>query len=133
MVNLFTTDERELLQIPAFWRLDKNDRNWAQEIVSGKSDDRGHAFRIGFRLAGAGRAEASAWEHAVLTLEREIKASLHDPERFGVTLELESGARIIGSVDYWDPTKLRVRVKEIGGVFQRVDYSEIKSHGSYNI
>lgn len=128
MVNLFTTDELELFRNPEFWRLDKNDRDWAQEIASGKSDDRGMAFRLGFRLAGERNARAATLAADVMVLEREIRSSYLNPDDFGVTLELESGEKCVGSVKHWDPEKLRIQLK-LGWI----NYSEIKSHGSYNI
>lgn len=132
MVNLFKISEAELDEMESFWAMTPPLRSRVLDVVWGRINrdfGRELAFELGFQLAGMRRSQAYTSALDVLHLESEIRASLRDPDRFGLTLVLENGEELVGSVDYWDPYGLHFRIK--GG--RRIDYVEVKEHGTYNI
>lgn len=129
MVNLLKISDAELGEMESFWAMTPPLRSRVLDVVWGKNGSRELAFDLGFQLTGMRRSQAYVSALDVLQLESEIRASLRDPDRFGLTLVLENGEELAGLVDYWDPILLRFRIK--GG--RRIDYVEVKEHGTYNI
>lgn len=133
MVNLFKISEAELSEMESFRAMTSPLRSQVLDVVEGRTNrdfGRELAFELGFRLAGSiGWSQAYVNALDVLRLESEIRASLRDPDSFGLTLVLENGEKFVGPVDYWNSILLRFRIK--GG--RRIDYVEVKEHGTYNI